>query len=214
MTILRYLKPNSLIFDVGGHMGDKSDYFESSGHMVVCYEPQKKCYNHLKSRFKNRRVSVRNLVLGSEWGKELPFYICNSTTLSTLSDKWRTEGRFSQKYIWDKIQKVDMSTLDYEMELFGVPEYIKIDVEGYEREVINGLSRQVPFISFEYTKEFWQDAVYCCRKLKELGFRKFNFTVGEFNTFIFPLWKNMEVLISFVEGLNDPLLFGDIYARV
>ena len=42
-----------------------------------------------------------------------------------------------------------MTTLDSLIEKYGAPSYIKIDVEGYELEVIKGLSTSVQLISVE-----------------------------------------------------------------
>ena len=45
---------------------------------------------------------------------------------------------------------VAVTTLDALIARFGVPAFIKIDVEGAEPDVLAGLSHAVPVLSFEY----------------------------------------------------------------
>ncbi len=48
-----------------------------------------------------------------------------------------------------KCQKVKVEVLENFIHKFGTPKYIKIDVEGYELEVLKGLQTAVPLLSFE-----------------------------------------------------------------
>ena len=76
--------------------------------------------------------------------------------ISTFAAHWKT-GRFSNSN-WDKKIMVDVTTLDDLIIKFGEPNYIKIDVEGFEHEVILGLTKKSGIISFEFTSEFIDDA--------------------------------------------------------
>ena len=57
----------------------------------------------------------------------------DSPVLSTFAEHWK-KGRFVESK-WDKKIIVDMTTLDELIKEFGVPNFIKIDVEGFEHEV-------------------------------------------------------------------------------
>lgn len=69
-------------------------------------------------------------------------------TISTMSDKCRNEGRLP------KIEQVSTTTLNTLISLYGRPAFCKIDVERFEKSVLNGLTRPIPLISFEVTREF------------------------------------------------------------
>jgi hypothetical protein len=62
------------------------------------------------------------------------------------------------------------------MSAHGVPTFIKIDVEGYELNVIRGLKRPVPHLSFEVNlPEFRSEGLECVEILGSLS------SAGEFN---------------------------------
>lgn len=67
----------------------------------------------------------------------------------------------SYRGIWSRQNVVPMTTLDTLIEHFGVPQFIKIDVEGFEEKVISGLSTQPPLLSFEFTAMFLPSAIRC-----------------------------------------------------
>ena len=63
-----------------------------------------------------------------------------------------------------------VTTLDRLIESYGVPAFIKIDLEGYELQVLQGLSRSVRGISFEFFAERLQQTKLCVGRLTDLGF--------------------------------------------
>ena len=108
---------------------------------------------------------------------------------------------------------VPMVTLDRLIDEHGAPTLCKIDVEGYEPQVLAGLGRPLPWVSFEFTSEFLDDTRQCIDRLASLAPTVFNAT-------LFRRWRNM--LPDWVDGaeLLDRLatapggaLFGDIHAR-
>ena len=111
----------------------------------------------------------------------MDFSICSkANTISTFSDQWK-KGRFAD-YQWDKTIKVEVTTLEAVIQKHGVPKYCKIDVEGYEWEVLQGLKSLVPNLSFGYTIEFMDTAKRCVEHLQNLGYVYFNATIGEIRT--------------------------------
>ena len=133
-------------------------------------------------------------------------------TLSTMSDHWK-KGRFSNQ-IWDNKILVEVITLDELIKTYGLPNYIKIDVEGFELDVLQGLTQKAGIISFEFTSEFLNKAINCLNYLQKIGYDKFNFSIGERRKFS-SNWQNQINIIEVLkdEIKNDKLLWGDIYCR-
>jgi hypothetical protein len=59
-------------------------------------------------------------------------------TISTLSEQWKSEGRFAGKNQWIKAVPVEVTTLDRLIARYGMPAFCKIDVEGFELYVRSG----------------------------------------------------------------------------
>src|SRR5258707_14119945 len=147
----QFVKKNDLCFDVGANVGNRIIPLLKIGARVVAIEPQKVCYEYLKFRFGNRIILITK-GLGAEVGTK-QFHISNLSITSSFSDEWISavkNGRFKNSQ-WDKTVDVEMTTLDNLISKHGVPAFIKIDVEGYELEVLRGLTKPIKMISFEYT---------------------------------------------------------------
>ncbi|MFK7772103.1 MAG: FkbM family methyltransferase [Saprospiraceae bacterium] len=75
---------------------------------------------------------------------------------------------------------MELTTLDQIIEQEGVPAFIKIDVEGYELEVIQGLNARIPLLSFEANfPEFKEETFLILERLVEIDEGcKFNFSIN------------------------------------
>lgn len=205
------IREGSLVFDVGANKGEKAIDFIAKGARVVCFEPQPHCIESLRQRFAaSGNVTIVGKGLAARPGTMTMSICSNADTISTFSTEWKS-GRFSE-YSWDSEVSVPVSTLDEEVRAYGIPEYCKIDVEGYEYEVLSGLSLPIPFISFEFTKEFLTNAERCLQHLESIGYDKFNVVLGESKEFFLDAWQPSSCLMQRLNQMEDPLLWGDIYA--
>src|SRR5687768_5123170 len=136
------------VFDVGANIGDKSSLFEELGAAVVCIEADPAMAELLEYRFsKQQRVIVAGVAVGAEAGTAKMFRKSFSG-FNTLSEKW--SETVSQLGVGPKDAiDVPVTTLDCLIAMHGVPDYLKIDVEGYELPTIRGLSHAVRVVSFE-----------------------------------------------------------------
>jgi FkbM family methyltransferase len=209
---LRLVGEGDLVFDIGCNVGLKAESFLALGAMVICVEPQPNCVQVLREKFKNQPNAV--IVpkgLASAPGT-MKIQVCSEApTISTFAEDWK-KGRFAN-YKWDQEATVEMTTLDALATEFGIPRYCKIDVEGFETQVLAGLMKPLGFISFEYTKEFPQHAAGCVERLSKIGYQAFNMTVGEDPAFVLPRWGKAEDVLKFLESSTDPLLWGDIWVK-
>jgi FkbM family methyltransferase len=210
----RFVEPGDLCFDVGANLGNRTAVLLDLGARVIGIEPQPACVKRLRKLFdKNENVVIVEAAVGEREGRgELA--ICEEEpTISTMSEKWKSEGRFAGKNQWTKTVPVEVTTLDRLIARCGTPAFCKIDVEGFEVPVLKGLSRPIPVISFEFTREFFADAKTCIAHLQSIGPVVFNASFGESMTLLQDDWVNPEVLYGRIEAEDDAFLWGDIYAR-
>jgi hypothetical protein len=109
--------------------------------------------------------------------------------------------------------EVDTTTLDALIERFGMPSFVKIDVEGAEPEVLAGLSRPVAGLSFEYLPRALDYARTCTARLSELGPYEFNWSVGESGG-LAERWISGGELMAALETPEAQRRPGDVYARL
>jgi len=103
--------------------------------------------------------------------------------------------------------------LDALIEQYGRPDFIKIDVEGAELDVLCGLNQSVPALSFEFTMIQRQLTVDCVERCMALGLTEFNVSMGESHQLSFEAWVNGQQLMGHLSTLPDEANSGDVYAR-
>ena len=211
----KFLEEGDLCFDVGANIGERTAIFLQLGAKVIAVEPQPFCVEYLQQHYdKNPNVTVVPKGLAAKPGI-LPMYISDSHTISTFSEQWQT-GRFKD-YEWNQTHEVEVTTLDHLVEQFGIPKFCKIDVEGFELEVLMGLSKPIEYISFEFAMEFIDKADACTEHLMNLGYQHFNYALGDNlatpNKLVFDSWKNGPEIMHSIKHQGIEKLWGDIYAR-
>ena len=212
----QFVSRGDLCFDLGANRGNRTAVFRALGARVLAVEPQSECARLLRMAFcLDRRVKVAEVAVGQSQG-EAEMLIASVDAVSSLSEDWiqavTDSGRFGS-IKWTERRRVRVATLDALISSYGLPRFIKIDVEGFEREVLAGLSSQVPFLSFEFTPEFSDRAFHCADRACELGMPLFNYSPSESMELAFPRWVSAARLKRELASLGrDPRVFGDVYA--
>jgi FkbM family methyltransferase len=212
----KFVRKNDVCFDVGANDGLITEGLLSLGAKVVSVEPQDSCLKLLREKFKNNaNVSVVGKAASDHEGEDVISICEDAPTISTMSDKWKSKGRFSENYEWDATQKVEVTTLDKLIDQYGMPSFCKIDVEGYELSVLKGLTRPIPFISFEFTREFFNDAKACIEHILSINTQAmFNCTLHGTKDLLFADWVTRQELMRRLENEENKLYCGDIYAKL
>jgi FkbM family methyltransferase len=138
-------------------------------------------------------------------------------TLSTLSTDWMQDIQRSRQFSgieWETSVEVSVTTLDDLIHQVGPPRFCKIDVEGYELEVLDGLSCAVPALSFEYNPAVPEIALGCISRLTALGEYEFNWTVREIPRFRSRTWLDPDSMGDKLRVLPREARTGDVYARL
>jgi FkbM family methyltransferase len=213
-----YIPLNGLVFDVGAHLGDRTRAFSGLGARVVALEPQPRVFQWLERRVGSfPGVVLRTEAVGPAPGEATLEISRRTPTLSTLSGSWRDGiGRRNPGFravSWDESLTVRVVTLDQLIDEYGLPDFCKIDVEGFESEVLAGLTQPIPALSFEFVSGALEIAEECVRRLAVLGTYEFNAVRGEQRSYLFPGWQSGEAILEWLQHGADAISSGDIYAR-
>lgn len=209
----KLLEPGSLCFDVGANVGRKTEPLLEAGMRVVAFEPQPDCVREIEALCSpyHARLSKCQSAVGAEPG-ETTLYVHNVDSHSSLSQAWDISKAVAT------IQ-VPIVTLDQAIAEFGKPNYCKIDVEGWEYEVLKGLTQPIPLLSFEYhvyTKEISQ-AFTCLDYLSRFGELRINIISGRISSFAFQEWLPLkEFLKVFPDSFRsrNEYNYGDIFVQI
>ena len=215
----QFITKNDLVYDVGCNIGSRTKIFLNLGAKVVGFEPQVDLCNFLDAHLKrNKNFTLEKTALGSTSDiKEIK--ISDAHVLSSMSDRWihatQQSGRF-KNYKWDKTEKVPVTTLDEKIKVYGIPKYIKIDVEGYELEVLKGLSVPAQNISIEFTAEDIENSYNCIDYISTIGDFFFNYSIGEDLILNEQKWKSKDDIKNCLDSLcnEDKKAWGDVYAKL
>jgi FkbM family methyltransferase len=210
-----FVRPGDLVFDIGAHVGDRVASFRRLGARVVAAEPQPALVRTLKLLFfHDRAVVIEPVAVGSRSGTVDLNLNLDNPTVATASNTFVRAARGAPGWEgqdWIKTVPVPLTTIDALIERHGVPSFIKIDVEGFEAEVLAGLTRPVPALSFEFTTIQRDVAHAALERCLALGYARYNAALGETQVMVHPEWCSGAEIAAWLNDLPDAANSGDIY---
>lgn len=224
-TYRPFIRPGDLVFDIGANRGRKTWIFRQLGARVIAVEPLLAFGDEFVPEF------------GWRWGNDpqvVPVARAvtaeRSVTLainrfmpyvSSMDRAWMTESVHAAKgqpyYAEGSLVKrtVPGITLDGLVNIYGVPRFMKVDVEGAENSVFATLSTPVAAFNMEFHEDWLPEQAMA--HMDGLGDYIWNYALGNRGEFASPTWMDRPRLLSFMtrhltkEGEGS---WGDIYGRL
>jgi len=205
-----------LVFDIGAHVGDRVRAFRALGAKVVAVEPQPAAFGCMKWLFgRSACVHLVNAAVSDSEGEVTLNINLRNPTVSTASTEFVAAADGAQGWAdqrWEDVRNVPATTLDALIARFGQPDFIKIDVEGFEAAALAGLSQPVPALSFEFTTIQRALAFRCIDRLQSLGDYRYNVSLGESFAMEYARWLPAREMSEVIAALPHSVNSGDIYA--
>jgi FkbM family methyltransferase len=139
-AVNREIRPGDIVWDIGANMGIYTQIFldgVSPQGKVVAFEPAPSCYIELQKKYKdNPLVKLKNIAVGAR-NDVLSMNIEQNPLAATHKIIDQSNSSSSDNLVEVQVRSLD-SIIESEPEL--IPNIIKIDVEGYEGQVIDGMN--------------------------------------------------------------------------
>ncbi len=212
----KFLKPGDLAFDIGAHVGDRIGSFRRCGARVVALEPQPGPAK--VARWFHRRdpeVKIFEMAAADQKGELTLRINSRNPTVSSASTEFIAAAQDAlawQGQVWDREIKVPTTTINALIAEHGQPAFIKIDVEGFEDIVLEGLGWPIPAISFEFTTIGRDVAQRCLDRVTILGYSRFNVSLGESHIMVFKKPVDLARMSAWLATVPEKANSGDIYA--
>jgi FkbM family methyltransferase len=213
-----FLRPGDLAFDIGAHVGNRVRAWRSLGARVVAVEPQPDCLRVLRLFFgRDPGVTIVPSAVGARPGKARLAISSATPTVSSMSRDWIDavvqDDRFA-RIQWDRSMPVPVTTLDELIATHGEPAFCKVDVEGFEVDVLRGLTRPLRGLSYEYLPPAHDAALTALHLVEELGDYVYNYSPIETMRYASERWLSADELVPLLERFRPLGRSGDVYARL
>lgn len=213
-----FIRPGDLCFDIGAHLGDRIRAWSRLGARVVALEPHPGLMTWLRRWYgQKENIVLLDQAVSAQPGTADLWISRLTPSISTISQEWLTKVRQHRRFAgahWEEQMPVSVTTLDALIAQYGKPAFCKIDVEGGELEVLQGLSQPLAALSFEYIPAVVETALKCIDRLSQLGDYEYNWRVSEFPRLRSPVWLSPRDMAAQLQRMPRDANSGDVYARL
>jgi FkbM family methyltransferase len=169
----------NLVFDIGLHRGEDSEFYLRKGFYVVGVEANSALCEEVSHRFhaeiKSGQIRIINKAVAHEPGVVKFYTNSQCSVLSTINPEWAERNRRNGS---DSSEcEVEATTIAALIAEFGTPYYMKIDVEGSDLLAVEGLAHvtdRPKYLSIESEKDSFRGLRREFSILNSLGYDRFN----------------------------------------
>ncbi len=214
-----FLGPGDVGFDVGAHAGNRVRAWRALGARVVAVEPQPDFVRLLRLFFgRDRGVTIVAKALGARPGTARLGISTATPTVSSMAPGWIETVAADRGFAavrWDRTVEVEVTTLEDLIAVHGEPAFCKIDVEGFEADVLRGLGRPLRALSFEYLPMAHDAALAVLELVEGLGpGYRYNYSPIETMRWASDRWLDAAELRELLDRYRPLGRSGDVYARL
>ena len=213
-----FIRPGDLCFDIGAHIGDRIRAWSKLDARIIAVEPHPEMMRWLRRWYgKKGNIVLLEQAVSAQPGTANLWISRLTPSVSTISQQWLTAVQRNRRFAWSRWEEqipVSVTTLDALIAQYGKPVFCKIDVEGAELEVLQGLSQPLAALSFEYVPAVIETALGCIHRLSQLGEYEYNWRVSEWPSLRSPDWLNPEHMITQLQRMPRDGNSGDVYASL
>lgn len=160
-----------ILFDIGANSGDAVLAGLKLGYNVVALEPAPRVYKNLVCNFLySPNVVPIKMAVSDKDNEVIEFYEADQDGLSTINKDWLTSEGMPYNGVGFRTIKSNTVTIDTLVKIYGVPNLIKIDVEGAEWSVLKGMSKNYGKITFEWTYATLNEHIKQLEYLQSIGY--------------------------------------------
>lgn len=204
-----------MYFDIGANIGKWSLTNIDNCDKIIAIEASPLTYSTLVNNCaKYSNIITLNFIVCNDKDEKKLFYHSFYDTLSTTNINWFID--ITSRYYNVPYVKLECNTISIDnlISKYGMPDLIKIDVEGGEYDCISSLNHKVKLLCFEWTSEMKEIAYMCLDHLYTIGFRHFYVQYEDNYTFrpsILP--NNIFIAKQILKFTRDKIDWGMIWCK-
>lgn len=179
-------KANDLIYDFGMDKGGDTDYYLQKGFRVIGFEADPVSARHCRERFSKelhdgQLTIVEGAIVerqrGAPTSETVKFYRYNASSgWGTVMGDWAHRNDLVFKTPPDEVVEVPVVDLSECLLKYGIPHYMKIDIEGMDTVVLKALMDfdvKPDYVSIESNKLSYDKLLEELDLLRQLGYKGF-----------------------------------------
>jgi FkbM family methyltransferase len=180
----------TLLFDIGANVGEWALANASPTTHIVCVEASPTTFKTLLRAVYGKNINAINRAVTSEPIATATFYEASGGTISSLNKDWimSPRSRFGVEAPYQIARviaetSVPTTTLDAMIATYGMPNLIKVDVEGAEHIVLPSLTQKANTVCFEWASEWDKEAFMCVDHMARIGYTRFHIQYDDAYTY-------------------------------
>ena len=177
-------KHPNLVYDVGMHKGEDTDYYLKKGFSVIGFEADPDSAAHCRRRFSDAidtgklivvEGAIAELLPGETKGRTIKFYKNKDCSeWGTVSSDWAQRNRS----LGTSNEVIEVHVVDFLecLTKYGIPHYLKVDIEAMDTVCLKALlhfEQKPDYVSRESEKVSFDKLVQDFNLLTQLGYTRF-----------------------------------------